>query len=215
MAERTTPDQLEALHYRLALTGYGETFSQYVLSEADADMLLFYDSLLIPGPLQTRSYAEARIEANGPHLTPEQRAARLDLRMYRQQLMARRGVLQNYIIPLDVLEHLHDARHTDVTARKQLNALAHTAGRDTVDIRVIGYEDTLRSGVGMAPLAIAQGPNLADPIKSIDTAFIEDSVDGWIVSGEGTIPHTNAFEILGRFAMESDASRAVLNSLVR
>jgi transcriptional regulator with XRE-family HTH domain len=121
---------------------YGDIpHSVYVGLETEAACIHAYESMLIPGLLQTPAYAAAVIEEAIPHLTVEQAAARLKVRLRRQHRIydpARRlrlwvvldeSALQRVVgsreIMREQLEHLH-ALSTEPHITVQV--LPHTAG---------------------------------------------------------------------------------------
>ncbi|MFD3870336.1 helix-turn-helix domain-containing protein [Streptomyces sp. NPDC058623] len=88
----TDPQVVEALMRQAGESGrqgwwvaYGEVpYVVYIGLEMGASSLHSYEPLLVPGLLQTPAYAAALITQTIPWATPEQRAARLRLRLRRQ-----------------------------------------------------------------------------------------------------------------------------------
>src|SRR4051794_18377531 len=60
-------------------------YSVYIGLETEAESLRVYDSLVVPGLLQTRNYASAVIEGTLPEATPEQIEKRIEIRLRRQE----------------------------------------------------------------------------------------------------------------------------------
>ncbi|MFJ8648698.1 helix-turn-helix domain-containing protein [Streptomyces sp. NPDC093546] len=121
---------------------YGDIpHSVYVGLETEAASIHAYESMVIPGLLQTPAYAAAVIEEAIPHLTVEQAAARLKVRLRRQHRIydparrlrlwvvldesALRRVVGSREIMREQLEHLH-ALSTEPHITVQV--LPHTAG---------------------------------------------------------------------------------------
>jgi hypothetical protein len=60
-------------------------YSVYIGLEMEAASLRTYESLIVPGLLQTRTYAEAVIFGMGPEATPAEIQKRVDVRLKRQE----------------------------------------------------------------------------------------------------------------------------------
>ncbi|HCA84699.1 MAG TPA: transcriptional regulator [Streptomyces sp.] len=60
-------------------------YSVYIGLETDAASVRNYESLLVPGLLQTREYAEAVLDGMEPEATPADNAKRVEVRMKRQE----------------------------------------------------------------------------------------------------------------------------------
>ncbi|GAB2576738.1 helix-turn-helix transcriptional regulator [Streptomyces capparidis] len=60
-------------------------YSVYIGLEAEAASIRTYHSLVVPGLLQTRAYAEAVVRGTGPENSPEQVHRQVEVRMKRQE----------------------------------------------------------------------------------------------------------------------------------
>ena len=63
-------------------------YSVYIGLETEAESLRTYESLIVPGLLQTRTYAEAVILGMGPEATPAEIQNRVEVRLKRQERVA-------------------------------------------------------------------------------------------------------------------------------
>lgn len=111
-------------------------FDLYLGLESSAVQLASYDSLVVPGLLQTPAYAEAIIRDGDPGVTEAEVARRVELRLARQQLLDRPEA------PLRVWSVLDEAvLHRPVggpaVLREQLHHLVALAHRPTIDIQVL------------------------------------------------------------------------------
>ncbi|MFD6343120.1 helix-turn-helix domain-containing protein [Streptomyces roseolus] len=66
-------------------------FRRLIGLEGSADSIRTYENNVVPGLLQTRSYARAVVEAGLPHATAEEINLRVQMRVERQSMLRRRG----------------------------------------------------------------------------------------------------------------------------
>jgi transcriptional regulator with XRE-family HTH domain len=134
-----------------------------------------FETLLVPGLLQTAAYARALISGINPHLTEEEVEQRVMARMTRQQILSRATPPHlHVIIDAGVLERPVGGPQV---IRKQFRHLAETADESHVTVQV------LPKSMGASPAL--EGPfsilTLPEPIPDIGyaegpshTAYIED-----------------------------------------
>ncbi|MGX2997468.1 helix-turn-helix domain-containing protein [Streptomyces sp. JNUCC 64] len=84
-------DTFERAYRELYRGSLVEGFPEYVGYEARAAEIRLFESVLIPGPLQTREYAQALADGvvERGDITPEQAAERVDFQMERQAALSR------------------------------------------------------------------------------------------------------------------------------
>ncbi|MFI6002219.1 helix-turn-helix domain-containing protein [Streptomyces sp. NPDC051366] len=116
----------------------------YIGLEAEAAAIRLYEPLVIPGLLQTPAYARAVIAGTLPHVTPEQAAARLQVRLRRQdRLGAPRNPLRLWaVLDESALRRVVGSREV---MRKQLDHLIHLGVQPHITIQVLPH------GVGAHP----------------------------------------------------------------
>ncbi|HEU5476092.1 MAG TPA: helix-turn-helix transcriptional regulator [Actinophytocola sp.] len=112
-------------------------FDLYLGLESGACELCTFETVLVPGLLQTRDYAEAVIRGNGD-LTPEQVAQCVELRMGRQQILERAEdpVSLWAVIDESVLYRQYGG---EIAMHKQLTALLEASERPRIDVQVLPY----------------------------------------------------------------------------
>ncbi|MGH3973621.1 MAG: helix-turn-helix domain-containing protein [Pseudonocardiaceae bacterium] len=113
-----------------------EYFALFLGLEASAAQMQSYDSLVVPGILQTAAYAKAIVRAGERSQPDHEIARRVELRMARQQLIERADE------PLQVWSVLDEAvLHRQVggveVMREQLERLVKLAERPNIDIQVL------------------------------------------------------------------------------
>ncbi|HLT10946.1 MAG TPA: helix-turn-helix transcriptional regulator [Micromonosporaceae bacterium] len=115
--DHLTPDLVKLLQY-----------------ESEATMIRIYQPSLVPGILQTPSYARSIFES-GPPLTPEERAARLDIRLRRRTHVFDRPNPPIVLILLDESVLLRE-RGGDLVMYEQMKELAAYNERPNVITRI-------------------------------------------------------------------------------
>ncbi len=112
-------------------------FSVYLGFETAASSIHTFESLVVPGLLQTEKYARALVDAHGTSQTEEEAARRVEARMYRQQLLTGDDAPRLHAI-LDeaVIRRMIGGR--DVM-HEQLLHLSEAASRPNVVVQVIPF----------------------------------------------------------------------------
>jgi transcriptional regulator with XRE-family HTH domain len=112
-------------------------FGTYVGLEEEATTLRNFQSAAVPGLLQTPKYARAMHQANVPEMTPARIDQFIEVRVTRQQLLAREPPLRLWAI-LDeaVLHRLVGGVHV---MAEQLDRLVEAARLPHVTIQVVPY----------------------------------------------------------------------------
>jgi len=121
---------------------------QYVLVEAEAITVQWYEPLLIPGLLQTEEYARELISNDCPPLDEETVEERVGARLKRQEkLTSKPPALFNYVIHEAAL---HAVVGDEGVMRRQLEHLLTVGQRRNVSIQVLLFK--------FAPAAALSGP---------------------------------------------------------
>jgi hypothetical protein len=116
---------------------YDLPYSTYVGLEAEAVATKYYQSMIIPGLLQTADYARAMHEVVIPRLLPERIADLVEVRMTRQRRLTENPVLDTWAV-LDEAA-LHRAVGGPSVMRAQLVRLIEIVQRPNVTLQVIPY----------------------------------------------------------------------------
>jgi transcriptional regulator with XRE-family HTH domain len=112
-------------------------FDLYLGLESGASELSTFETVLVPGLLQTREYAEAVIRGN-PNLTTEQVDQLVNLRMGRQQILDRDEDPVHLWAVLDE-SVLHRQHGGAIAMHRQLKHLLEMSERPRIDIQVLPY----------------------------------------------------------------------------
>ncbi|MGW5848736.1 helix-turn-helix domain-containing protein [Streptomyces sp. NPDC055254] len=119
---------------------YGDIpYGTYIGLEAEAASLRTYEPLVIPGLLQTPSYAGAVIAGTIPHLTADQAAERLKVRLRRQRrLSAPEKPLRLWaVLDESVLRRVVGGREV---MREQLEHLTCLGAQPHITVQVLPHE---------------------------------------------------------------------------
>ena len=122
-----------------------EIYADYISFESEARSVSDYESLFIPGLLQTEDYARAVIRGALPQATQEQVESRVTARMERQGLLTRDNPLQLWAI----MDEAAARRIVGGPAvmREQLARLRDTAALPNVTVQVIPYDAGAHPGM--------------------------------------------------------------------
>lgn len=113
-------------------------FATYVGLEQAASSVYYYQSTIVPGLLQTADYMKAMYEASMPaEFTPERIAEHIDVRLRRQQVLARDPALRLWAVFDEAV--LHRVVGGPVVMGAQLRHLAELGRRPNVTLQVIPY----------------------------------------------------------------------------
>jgi transcriptional regulator with XRE-family HTH domain len=172
--------------------------------ETAAESIQQYEARVVPGLLQTQSYAEAIIRALRPDLSPQQTNRWVELRMARQQLLRQADppeiavVLEEYVLrrPVGGREAM----------REQLLLLAQAATLPALTLQVlplaIGQHAAISGSFAILGFAESDGP---------DVVYLEHARgDLYLDSTEQVRRYADAFERLRAVALTREDSVAFL-----
>lgn len=112
-------------------------FDLFLGLESGAAELSSFDTVVVPGLLQTRSYAEALIKGD-PDLSADQIQALVDVRMNRQQILqGSRSVHVHRVLDESVL---YRQRGDSEVMREQLEHLLEMAAQPRINIQVLPFD---------------------------------------------------------------------------
>ncbi|AUS77130.1 transcriptional regulator [Actinoalloteichus sp. AHMU CJ021] len=186
-----------------------EDFHDFLNVEASLVALRQFETMLVPGLLQTPDYTRALISGMSPGLAAEVVERRVVARMARQQILTRPKPLDCHVILEETI--LERPVGTPVIMRNQLRRLVEEAEADHITLQV------LPRTVGASPAM--EGPfsvlTLPDPIPDFGyaegsggAAYIEDRdavracILKWAVLTERALPHTDSVDLVRKAAKE-------------
>ncbi len=156
-----------------------ELYTTYIGFEAEARSVSNYESLLVPGLLQTEAYAHAVITGGLPMASESEVEQRVQARMERQRLLSEPGTLKLWAIIDEAALH-RQVGSRDVM-RRQLTHLIKAANEPNVTVQVIPFSAGAHPGMP-GSFVLLDFPNPADPdVVHIDSLagdlFLEKEAD--------------------------------------
>jgi hypothetical protein len=167
-----------------------------------------YESLFVPGLLQTEAYAHAVITGVLPMASEREVEQRVRARVERQRLLGEPGTLKLWAI-LDEAALHRQVGSRDVM-RRQLNHLIKAANEPNVIVQVIPYSAGAHAGMP-GSFILLDFPNPADP----DVVYIDSLAGDLFLEKEADIRRYRLlFEHLRAIASSPDQTTSMLVTLM-
>lgn len=183
-------------------------YTDLIALEATASDVRNYQTLLVPGLLQTESYLRAVVGAHPNGYEEDQVRQRLDVRAARQQMLTRESA------PLNLWTVVHEAalRHaiggTD-TMREQLAYLRELTRRPNVTVQVLPFDVGAHPGLN-GPFALVGFPDLRD----LDVVYLENLTGSLYVEDPRQVrQYAHTFDRLRAIAASPKQSLAFIDRL--
>ncbi|MEU6508611.1 helix-turn-helix transcriptional regulator [Streptomyces sp. NPDC046942] len=176
--------------------------------EDDATYIREWQSVMVPGLLQTPAYAEAVI-AGGPHyIDPERVAELVKVRMGRQAKIEEGGASYTAILweaviaqPL-VNEEIH---------KEQLSAILEIGKRKNVTVQVLPFSAGVLAGYSSAFYSFS-----FDEEPTVEAIAMDNLRGTSVLEGaEDLAAYANAFDLLRSSALAPDASAKLIRGIPR
>jgi len=179
----------------------------YVDMEAEAASIRIYEGLVLPGLVQTRTYARAVLQAVRVDLRPDELERRVEFRMARQRLLSQGDPPMLWMI---VDESVVRRPVGGLSAmREQLHHLVKLTELPAVTFQVLPYEAGAHAGMD-GPFTIFTFPDSAD----LEVIYFENTQnDFYLESVEAIRRYKFLFDHLRAAALKPDDSIALLISL--
>jgi transcriptional regulator with XRE-family HTH domain len=186
-----------------------EPYPTYINFESEARSLLNYESLFIPGLLQTEDYASAALSRGLPTATKEEIQHLVEARMSRQAVLNRDPPLRLWAIVDE------SAFHRLVGGRKvmktQLEHLAEAAEQPHVTLQAVPYDVGAHPGMAGA-FVILQFEEPSAP----DVVYVESGSGDLFMESETDVARYAAiYEHLRALALPPDASVSLVMDVAR
>lgn len=179
------------------------------VSEAEAQTLLTYSAILIPGLLQTEDYARAVIRGMLPELSSEEVERRVIARMDRQAALSKENPLRLWLVVDEAA--LRRQIGGPQVMRTQIKHLLESSERPEITLQVLPFE----AGPHPAMLGEFIILKFEDP-PAPDIVYIDGLAGDLFADDDSSIKrYATAFEHLRAIASSPSASREVLSSLIR
>ena len=186
-----------------------EPYPTYISFEGEARSLLNYESLFVPGLLQTEDYARAALSRGLPNATNEEIQRLVEARMSRQAVLTREPPLRLWAIVDEAAFH-RLVGGPDVM-RAQLEHLAAAAELPHVTLQAVPYEGGAHPGMAGAFVIL----QFDDPGAS-DVVYVESGSGDLFMEGETDVArYTTIFEHLRALALPPEASVSLIMDVAR
>ncbi|MCP2276368.1 helix-turn-helix domain-containing protein [Nocardia amikacinitolerans] len=184
-------------------------FNTYLHLEAAAAGFHFFQSLVIPGLLQTAGYARRAVASPGP-CTPEEMDRRVALRMKRSTILTRRHkpLRAEFLLHESVLRTVVESERT---MAEQLRHIADMGTRDNVSVRVVPFSAGFPAGLAIPPYIIIDFPQHEPSV-----VYTEGAIGNAIFEGGDEVARFQ--EIHGALqgaALEERPSRDLIRTMAR
>lgn len=185
-----------------------EEYTTYISFESEARSVRNYESLFVPGLLQTEDYTRAVVTASLPHATSEEIQQRIETRTQRQQSITKDDPLKLWAIVDEAV--LRRTVGGEAVMREQLQHLYAMAGEPHITYQVIPYG--VGAHVGMhGAFAVMDFPDAADP----ELVYIENMAGALYLEKEVDVRrYEEMFNQLRAAALNVADSRTLLASLI-
>ncbi|MFD3741380.1 helix-turn-helix domain-containing protein [Streptomyces sp. NPDC058629] len=202
---------LESLSRDAGKRGWWQTYSgivspsyaDFISLESDAEKICSWSPLLVPGLLQTPSYARETIAGITTTRSPEEVAALAEVRMARQSVLTRPSPrMELWTIIHEAALHQRFAARP-ATMREQLRRLLDTSEMPNVTVQLMPMTPTAHPGL-LGGFSLA---TFAKPLSEV--VVLENLTGAAYVEGEDTAPYALAFQHIQATAL------SVEDSLVR
>ncbi|GAA1799939.1 helix-turn-helix domain-containing protein [Planosporangium flavigriseum] len=147
-----------------------EQYTTYISFEGDARSIRNYESLFVPGLLQTEEYARAIIKGVLPFASDDEVEHRVEARLQRQEVLRKKHPLRLWAILDEAVLHRRVGGTTVMV--KQLQALVTAANQPHITLQVIPFSSGAHTGM-LGSFVVMDFPDPADP----DLVYI-DSMAG-------------------------------------
>jgi transcriptional regulator with XRE-family HTH domain len=174
-----------------------EDYQQYITFESEASRLYNYESLYVPGLLQTEAYARAVIRGGRPEVTEAEIEQRVEVRLRRQQALAKEPAVGFWAV-VDEAAVRRVVGGAEVQ-QEQLRYLVEAAESPNITIQVINYAAGAHPGM--------PGPFLVMEFPEPDPALIytENASGGLFLEAESDVQRYRAtFQRLTAQALSPD-----------
>jgi hypothetical protein len=182
-------------------------YSDLISFEDEARSISNYESLFVPGLLQTEAYARAQLRGTLPHASEQDIETRVSARMDRQAVLARDGGPKLWAI-MDEAALRRSVGGADVM-RGQVQRLLESRSLTNVTIQVIPFGAGAHPGMD-GSFVILEFPDEDD----LSIVYVESAAGGLFLEEVGEIRrYMLMFEHLRAAASGLDATAALLQAV--
>jgi transcriptional regulator with XRE-family HTH domain len=192
---------------------YGDVLSRqygaYIGLEAEASSVRNYETLLVPGLLQTETYARTVITAMLPDATPEEVERKVAVRLTRQRRLVEQPVVKFWAIVNESV--LVRPTGGEAVMREQNGCLAELAGLTNVTLQVLPLDVGAHAGM-LGSFSLLSFPDPRDE----DVAYVDTPAgEIYLETPEEVERLTLAYDHIRSSALSVSASIDRVNALTK
>ncbi len=181
-----------------------EQYTTYIGFEGEARSVWNYESLFIPGLLQTEDYARAVIRAVLPWASRDEVERRVEVRMERQEVLRNDNPLELWVIVDEAA--LRRQVGGPAVMRAQLNHLMEAAELPNITFQVIPFSDGAHAGM-LGSFVFMQFAEASIP----DVIYVDSMAGDLFLEAEADVRRYRlVFEHLRAVAASPDDSRSLV-----
>lgn len=185
-------------------------YSVYIGLEAEASSVRNYESLFIPGLLQTREYAHAVVTGIQPYTDDEDVQRRVNVRMQRQGRICGADAMDSFWAVVDEAAFRRVVGNPQVMAR-QMEHLAEVCRQPHVNVQVIPFDKGAHPGMTGA-FSILEFPESADTA----VVYLEGVTSDLYLEKEADVRrYTGLYDHLRAAALSVSETRSVIEQYAR
>lgn len=203
----------KARNWWTALSGAApKWFDLFLGLEAGAAEISSFDTVVVPGLLQTPAYAEAVLQGN-PDLSDELVAQGVELRMGRQRIIDRKTDPVKLWVVLDE-SVLYRRRGDDEVMREQLAHLLEMSAQPRIDIQVLPFDAGATPALDGGSFVVMRFP--AEMEGDPGLVYLELLTGGqYVEKPEEIAEYQRALTGLHALAANQKASRAIIDKALK
>ena len=203
----------KARNWWTALSGAApKWFDLFLGLEAGAAEISSFDTVVVPGLLQTPAYAEAVLKGNND-LSEEQIAQGVELRMGRQRILDRKAAPVKLWAVLDE-SVLYRKRGDNAVMREQLAHLLELSAQPRIDIQVLPFDAGSTPALDGGNFIILKFP--AEMEDDPGLVYLELLTGGqYVEKPEEIAEYQRAMKGLHALAANQKASRAIIDRALK
>lgn len=186
-----------------------EEYTAYISFEAEAAGVRNYESLFIPGLLQTEEYARAVIRGGLPMASQQEVEDRVQARIERQQVLIKDNPLKLWaIVDEAALRRLAGGKRV---MRVQLQRLVEAVAEPHITLQIIPFSSGAHAGMPGAFVLI----DFSDPMDT-DLIYIDSMAGDLFLESDADIKrYTSIFDNLRAVALSPDDSATTIAELAK
>jgi transcriptional regulator with XRE-family HTH domain len=185
-----------------------DQYAAYIGFEQESRRVLNFESLFIPGLLQTEDYARAVIRGTLPTATRDEVEGRLQARLQRQALLAQENPPHLWAVIDEAV--LHRQVGGRAVMRAQLERLQDVAEEPNITLQAVPFGSGAHPGMHGSFIIMRFGEGNSDVI------YIETMTNDLFLENESDIHRYNlVFEHLRAVSSSPEATRALVAAVVK